>query len=438
VTRSAGGQPSPGDALLLACARPAATTEPSDAVAELARDTRLEWMPTLSLAYWQGVAPRLARSLVVNDVTRDVPRAIDDELQSSYLATMARNLAFRRELGSVVEELHRHQIEVMVLKGAALVPLVHRDPGVRPMDDLDLLVHRDDLERAEKIITAIGYRSSDKAPATAHFDEAYHHLPSLVRTDGTVTIELHHKLGSSGSPPDFDVTDIWARALPFDSGDAACLRPSDEDLLAHVCLHFLVDRVRLFSQRALRQICDIAATIDAFSDTLEWERLLDDAAERGYSAPLVLALATAAAVVDAGVPDDVVASIAPGRVTPDVSEMVRRRVLRDPAWTSLERLTGRQPSVLHLLPPNPGRWSPDDDAPRPTEGLVEGYRQWFGASTRLIPRRGEVAAERRFASQLQALVFPHGLPDGSNSRRWLRRRVQDRLAASEVPRPTPE
>jgi hypothetical protein len=401
-----------------------------DAIADLARDPHVEWTPTMDLAHWHGVAPRLARSLVVSGVAGDIPRAVDDDLQSGYMATMARNLMFRRELGAIVEELHRHEVEVMVLKGAALVPLVHRDPGVRPMDDLDLLVHADDLERAEKIITATGYRSSDKSPATTHVDEAHHHLPSLVRADGAVTIELHHKLGSSGSPPDFDVSGVWARAVPFDADDAACLRPSDEDLLAHVALHFLVDRVRLFSRRALRQVCDIGATIDACSDALEWDRLIDDAAERGYATALALALGTAAAVVDARVPDDVLTSLGPDGIVPSVPNLTRRRVLRDPSWTSLERLTARQPSVLHLVPPNPQRWSPAAEAPPPTERLVAGYREWLVASTRIIQHPGELAAERRFASELQALVFPHGLPDGSGARRWVRRRVQARLGAS--------
>ena len=429
MTGSTVRHPSPGEALLVACVQPAAANRPSDAVADLARDVQLEWTPTVSLAHWHGVGPRLARSLVINEVTGAIPRDVDDGLQSGYFATMARNLALRRELERIVDELHRHQIDVMVLKGAALVPLVHHDPGVRPMDDLDLLVHHDDLERADKVVKAAGYRSSDKTPATAHDDEEHHHLPSLVRSDGAISVELHHKLGSSGSPPDFDVAGVWARAVPFAAGDATCLRPSDEDLLTHLCLHFLVDRVRLFSRRALRQVCDIGATIDACSETLDWDRLVGDAADRGYAVALALALGTTAAIVHTPLPDDVVARLAPDGPSPHGPEMVHRRVLRDPDWTSLERLTARQPSVLHLLPPNPRRWS-STDAPRPTATRAEGYTEWLAASARILRRKDEVAAERRFASELQALVFPRGLPDGSRSRRPLRRRVQTRLAAS--------
>ncbi len=421
---------SPGDALLVACVQPGADSTPSDAIAEPARDVRSEWTTTVRSAQWHGVAPRLARSLVVNDVTGVIPRDVDAELQSGYFATMARNLALRRELGRLADELRGHQIDVMVLKGAALVPLVHHDPGVRPMDDLDLLVHRDDLTRAEQIVKAAGYRSSGKTPGTAQPDDDHHHLPSLVRDDGTFAVELHHKLGSSGSPPDFDVTGVWARAVPFDTGDTTCLRPSDEDLLAHVCLHFLVDRVRLFSRRALRQVCDIGAIVAAFRDRLDWDRVTADADEHAYAPALALALGTTAAVVDTPLPNHVLAKLAPAPVVPDATETVRRRVLRDPAWTVLERFTARQPSVLHLLPPNPRRWSGDADAPPPpTAGLVEGYEEWLTASSRILRHPAEVAAERRFAAQLQALVFPRGLPDGSRSQRRLRRQVQARLTA---------
>jgi hypothetical protein len=420
---------SPGEALLVACVQPGADTAPSDAVAELGREVRSEWTATMRSAQWHGVAPRLARSTVVNELTDVVPRDVDGQLQADYFATMARNLARRRELGRLADELRRHQIDVMVLKGAALVPLVHHDPGVRPMDDLDLLVHPDDLPHAEQVVQAAGYRSSDTTPATAQPDDDHHHLPSLVRDDGTFTVELHHKLGSSGSPPDFDVAGVWARALPFDAGDTTCLRPSDEDLLAHVGLHFLIDRVRLFSRRALRQVCDISAILAAFRDTLDWDRVIADADERGYAPALALALGTAIAVADAPLPDHVLAKLAPAPVVPDAAETVRRRVLRDPAWMVLERFTSRQPSVLHLLPPNPGRWSSAADAPPPTAGRMEGYEEWLAASSRILRHPAEVAAERRFAAQLQGLVFPRGLPDGSRSRRRLRRQVQARLAA---------
>lgn len=411
-----------GEALLLACVRPAAVTDPSPEVADLAANLDVRWPQTVRLARWQGVAPRLARSLVVSGVAADVPKSVGEELQSEYFTTMARSLVLHRELGRVVDELRRHDIDVMLLKGAALVPVVHRDPGVRPMDDLDLLVHREDLAKADRVIRNLGYVPSASAPVALTLpgsdgvDPLPHHLAALVRADGGVTIELHHKLGDSYSPLDFDAEGLWDRAVPCIAGEVTCLRPSNEDLLAHVCLHFLVDRVRLFSRRALAQLADIAAILDTFADTLEWDTLARDAVTRGYTSALRLALSTVAAALDARPPDTALAALTQYSVhAPDVGDTVARRVIRHSSWTTLEQLTSRQPSVRHLLPPNPKRWRPGLMESRPPCGMLDGYARWTSASTHILLHPGEAAAERRFAAELESLVYPYGLPNGSRS-----------------------
>jgi hypothetical protein len=413
---------SPSDALLVACTRPAAVREPSPEFADLAANLDVRWPQTATLARWQGIAPRLARSLVVSGVAAEIPDSVGEQLQSQYFATMARSLVLHRELERVVEELGRYHIDVMLLKGAALVPLVHHDPGVRIMDDLDLLVHREDLALADRVIRNLGYVASASAPvalpASDGADPLPHHLAALVRADGGVTIELHHRLGDSYSPLDFDPEGLWDRAVTCPTGQATCLRPSNEDLLAHVCLHFLIDRVRLFSRRALAQLADIAAILDTFADTLEWETLTRNANTRGYTSAVALALDTAAVVLDATPPDAALSALAQHPLrTPDVSETVARRVIRHPSWTTLEQLTSRQPSVRHLLPPNPKRWRPALTESRPPFGVLDGYARWMSASTRILLRPREAATERRFADELESLIYPHGLPNRHRSRR---------------------
>ena len=173
--------PSPSERLLIECARPRAITERSRILAGLAVDQHLRWAPAIAGAHWQGLAPRLGRALVVSGVAEGLPSGVHEDLQSAYFATMARSLALRRELEKVLNELRRHGIEVMLLKGAVLAPLVHRDPGVRPMDDLDMLVYRDDFSPAESIVRALGYVPDDPQLGPDH-----HHAPAMVNADGTV------------------------------------------------------------------------------------------------------------------------------------------------------------------------------------------------------------------------------------------------------------
>lgn len=253
-------------------------------------------------------------------------------------------------------------------------------------------------------------------PAADGVDPLPHHLAALVRADGGVTIELHHKLGDSYSPLDFDAEDLWDRAVPCTAVAVTCVRPSNEDLLAHVCLHFLADRVKLFSRRAVAQLADIAAILDTFADTLDWDTLTRDAISRGYARALALALGTAALVLDAKPRDAAISTLVQHSAsTPDIADVVARRVFRDSSWTTLEQLTSRQPSVHHLLPPNPKRWRPGPTDASPPCGMLDGFARWSNASTRLIVRPGEVAAERRFAAELESLIYPHGLPNRARS-----------------------
>jgi hypothetical protein len=148
---------------------------------------------------------------------------------------------------------------------------------------------------------------------------------------------------------------------------------------------------------------------------------------------LALVLGAVAAVPGAAVPGAVCSTLASrAEPLPDAADFVTRRVLRDSRWTTLERMTSRQPSVLHLLPPNPGRWRSRDGTPRPAFGMLEGYERWAGASAGILVQPAELVAERRFAAALQTLVYPHGLPDGSTSHRRLRRSLQARLGRTSA------
>ncbi len=49
------------------------------------------------------------------------------------------------------------QIKTIVLKGAMLAETVYPNIALRSMGDIDLLIHKDDLDRAAKRILELGY-----------------------------------------------------------------------------------------------------------------------------------------------------------------------------------------------------------------------------------------------------------------------------------------
>ena len=63
-----------------------------------------------------------------------------ERIKGTYRLTWTRNHLLLREVAPVMRSLRAAGIPTMVLKGAALTALQYRDPGVRSMADIDLLV----------------------------------------------------------------------------------------------------------------------------------------------------------------------------------------------------------------------------------------------------------------------------------------------------------
>ena len=89
-----------------------------------------------------------------------------DQLIEAYAQVGSVNAYLLNKLESVLARFHAHGIEVMLLKGADLIPRLYGVVGLRPMTDVDLLVHKTDLAAIDRILTDSGYRPSiDGNPA---------------------------------------------------------------------------------------------------------------------------------------------------------------------------------------------------------------------------------------------------------------------------------
>ena len=111
----------------------------------------------LALATLHDVAPLLYERLANDASPANVPGDVLQRLREIYLMTGARNALLYRELGPVLQALQHDNIPVIVLKGAHLAALVYRHIALRPMSDIDLLVHRSDLERAVAKLHDLGF-----------------------------------------------------------------------------------------------------------------------------------------------------------------------------------------------------------------------------------------------------------------------------------------
>lgn len=158
----------------------------------------------------------------------------------------AHALSGEHDLLEICDAAHRHGIDTLLIKGAALAYTHYPEPHLRPRADIDLLVRRRDLPCAEAVLTGCGYARDVEADAELWTGQRH-----FVKwgAAGPVMVDLHWRAANPLAFSDalaFD--DVWPRAVmvPALGRHARTLAPADSLLLA--CLHRVAhhrDRVEL-------------------------------------------------------------------------------------------------------------------------------------------------------------------------------------------------
>lgn len=258
-----------------------------------------EWRALVALAHVEGMAPLLYNALQRAGHLALLPARAQLALRVAHVHTMAVNALLGRELVRVVRALARlpQAPPIVVLKGAALIPLVYGDAGLRPLLDIDLLVHPDDLDHVAGVLRELGYVQ------LPHLDPqlllAEHHLVFRRNQGETVplTVELHWRLveGEStdpSSPAGWFWSQIQPWTLPLHAFTGSkgveeaqlstftchTLSPTAHllYLIAHLCIQH-----GPFSARLI-WLYDIHRLVQRFGARLDWPLLVEQAVRFGW------------------------------------------------------------------------------------------------------------------------------------------------------------
>lgn len=317
---------SPEDRLMLACAR--TTLGPGEAAeVEAALAAPLDWPAVVQRSGWHKLDCLLYVHLRDERFATRVPAAVMQTLRERHRSTVVRRMYFRQELATILRALREHGIPVIVLKGAALAELVYRDPGARPMADLDILVPDDRAEQAQSIVQTMGYEPYGTPEDQEDTSANHRHMPVLVGRGKPTVVEVHRHVVRLDSPLCFDISGFWDRARDQAVAGAPVKVLGPEDQLIHLCVNFFLDR-RFRAGSALGQLVDIAEVARGGMGAQDWEllvRLVDGYELRG---PVGSALVLASELVDAPVPGRVLRDLwGPERSDAGLARFAMKRVL---------------------------------------------------------------------------------------------------------------
>jgi hypothetical protein len=282
------------------------------------RPTTADWNEVVALANRHGLTPLLYVRLKQADAQTRVPADVWERMRRVYKASAVRSMCFQRDVRPALQRLRGAGIRVIALKGAFLAEAVYDDPALRPMVDVDLMVPKADLPRAYAALLDLG-RTRRQPQAEASSAEDNHR--GLTVGAG---IDLRWTIDTPGGRSRLDTTGLWERARPATIAGVEVLALSPEDLLLHICLHA---SHRHGLGDGLRPLCDVAETIRRLQREMDWQQVAQRAREWGATRHVGLMLQLARSMLDAGVPDAVLAQLVPGGIPRCILDAARDSVL---------------------------------------------------------------------------------------------------------------
>jgi hypothetical protein len=300
------GDLKPEAKLLLGCARTSMDVSTTQQISLLLRGN-IDWKELLEMAQSHNLVPLLYRNLEAICPGR-IPELVRAKMQQQIQVNIQGNLYLTRELLHLLAAFEQHDIPVLPYKGPVLSASVYGDLGLRPSNDLDILVREKDVLRGTELLIALGFEiirpssvaRKEKQLQSARLDQLVRSSPwayqvVLWHPEKKIIVELHWRITPkyifSKSP-----AQLWEGLTAIRLGGGTAFSFSPENLLWFLCVHGTKHQ-----WQRLIWICDVAELIRA-QPKLNWEQVLARASGLGMERRLFLGLLLAHGLLEAPLP----------------------------------------------------------------------------------------------------------------------------------------
>lgn len=181
--------------------------------------------------------------------------------------------AHEARIKALTEILHlfkRQNIDVVILKGAALAHLVYAKPELRPMRDVDLLVKKSDLIMARDALIELGYTADDEHISV--FMGTHHHLPNASKQVDSmkISVEIHHDAITTDVNDSITLENLTEQLQNFNLADDLEANSLNHiDMLRHLSRHGFEPAFEI----KLVHMYDLVAYAAKYSEAIDWQRI---------------------------------------------------------------------------------------------------------------------------------------------------------------------
>ncbi len=277
------------------------------------------WHSLVERAFQQGLATFLYFHCRSMNLLTAIPEDQRTFLSRIYAETSIINRHLLREVSELGHKLGNLGLKVILFKGIALLETVYTDPGLRPMEDIDLIVRQEHLEDLKQILKAMGFIQDRLYPETFR--------------KGILSIDIHldfvssHRIRSRRKIVDISAADLWDSAIPV-NGSNSLYRLSPKNNLIALSFHLLKHQYD-----RLIWLVDIAEIVKTYKSMQDWQDLIAYSQKILGDRILLYSLILTKRLINADVPEQVLTLLGKNDLSPVEKYLLRLKLVHAPIGT---------------------------------------------------------------------------------------------------------
>lgn len=229
-----------------------------------------------------------------------IPGFVFERLEKFGINTINSAAHSNAQLLEILKSFSQAQIKAIPLKGVILSRILYNDIASRvPGVDIDLLIKESDRLKSGELLKAMGYQE-----VAVNEVQAWQWYQDFYRP-GFLALDLHWDITMMNRTP-LRIDGFWQGAKP--AGDeVGYYLFCDEFLMLYLCLNLINSK----GYKSLKNFIDIHDLIEK-SPGLNWGLIADKALEYNIKTSIFASLIAAKNIIDAPVPESVLAKLKPG------------------------------------------------------------------------------------------------------------------------------
>ena len=262
----------------------------------------LNWAYFFERANNKGVASLVYKSLSGIDYARSiVPETILARLASCYYNVASRNTLLTEKLAAILDYFQKERIEIILLKGMALVQTIYPNIALRPIYDIDILIRPQDFAVVKAGLGELGYFNS------VFYREDFY--------QDNIMVDVHEELinitriKSRRKAHRIDMDEVWRRSLAIEINGQKARILSAEHSLMELCLHLTFHH----GLQGLIWFVDIARLVEYYKNEIDWNRFIKETSDYRINKPVYYALFYVSKILKQDIPEYVLSQLRPRR-----------------------------------------------------------------------------------------------------------------------------